>query len=84
MKATKPRKKPAYTCVTGTCCWFIDEFGRWYLCRVVGQGNGKVTLQSETGTDAERLVPWPHTDGIEISKYSPLFKRLRPLSARRP
>ena len=80
MRATTKRNKRPKRFVTGTCCWFIDAFGNWYLCRITTQTRAAITLRSETGSDYERLKPWAYPDGLEIKKTSPLFKRLRPLS----
>lgn len=81
MRATKSRNKRPKRFVTGACCWFIDSAGRWFLCRILMQNRSSVTLQSDTGSDYERITPWPYPDGLEIKKTSPLFKRIRALSA---
>lgn len=81
MRATTKRNKRPKRFVTGTCCWFIDSAGRWFLCRISMRTRGGITLQPETGSDYERLTPWPFPDGLEIKKTSSLIKRLRPLSA---
>lgn len=81
MRATTKRNKRPKRFVTGTCCWFIDSAGRWYLCRISTPKRGSITLHSDTGSDYERLTPWPFPDGLEIKKTSSLIKRLRPLSA---
>lgn len=66
----------------GSRCWFVDTGPHWYLVEIVARAPNRVTIKSVTGVDADKLAPWPHSELLEFPVHSPLFQRLRKLSAR--
>lgn len=78
----KPPRQPMLR--IGTKVWFIDSGSRWFLLEVVERRGTRATFKSVTGWDAERQVEWPYQGLLEFPQASSLYKRLRPLSARRP
>ncbi len=78
----KPRKPMMNV---GKRMWFIDFTTRWFEVEVVsrrGSSGRAVTFKSVTGWDAEREVEWPYPELFEFPTHSPLFQRLRHLTAR--
>lgn len=71
-----------------THCWYVDDGGVWYLCRVVSrQGTPlpkRITLSSVTGWDAEHKTEWPYGEEFQFTAQfsNACYRRLRPLRAR--
>lgn len=74
----------AHRHMIGSEAWFIGDFGRWFRVRVIARDGLRLTIDSLTGWDAERQVPWPHKDGLRFHTHSALYKRLRPPTMRTP
>lgn len=83
----EPAKPKQVRYNTGKHCWFVDTDNRWYCCEVVErkQTPDRITIRPVTGWDAERVKEWPYSELLEFpaKDNNPLFKRLRPLKARR-
>ncbi len=84
---TEPPKPRGPRLSVGDRVWFIDSGARWFLLEVVekraSQGRA-VTFKPVTGWDSERQAEWALGALLEFPVHSALYKRLRPLSARRP
>ncbi len=70
----------------GARVWFIDG-GHWFELEVVEKSGSKgrrVTFKSVTGWDDTRTIEWGLGTLFEFPVSSPLFQRLRHITARRP
>ena len=78
-----PRRRNQYR--TGGYCWYVNEWGRWFLCQVVRQERLRMWIRPVTGRDATRRVSWPFDNELEIVSRtdSPMYNRLRPLKDRK-
>lgn len=79
----KPARRPQLR--IGARVWFINTSSRWFEVEVVerrGSAGRAVTFKSVTGWDAAREVEWPYGALFEFPVHSPLFRRLRHISAR--
>lgn len=79
----KRPKRPALS--LGAHVWFIDNTGLWYELEVVGRAGSvgrRVTFKPVTGWDSAHEVEWPYGDLLEFGLQSPMYRRLRPMTAR--
>jgi hypothetical protein len=74
----------AWRYLLDTECWFIGDNQRWFRCKVTARAGTRMTIQSLTGWDALRQVPWPYPDGLTFGTTGTLHARLRPPHAREP
>lgn len=80
----EPPKPPSGRYKSGVTCWFVDTDARWYLCVVTARSRNTITIRPVNGQDDTREKPWPYGTGeLEFSVWGPIFKRLRPLKARK-